>query len=849
MFAVAPQPVYEYAVITEQKQGNIYLYGAQNEYPYLLLDLYKKSAKHAAIINAKAQYIYGGGWTWQTGATLYERAKAEQFFLNASAPDDINELTEKIILDNEIYNGFAIAVTWNRAGKIAHMEHVPFERVRVSVDGEFYYVADWYNDKMIRATNVAGAIEKMPAFNTKKRRGKQLYYHKNYSPGTKIYPLPNYMAAIPYIECDAEIAKFHINNIRNQFWGGMMINFNDGIPTEEEKEEIERQLKNKFSGAQNAGRFVLSFSNSKENAPTISALTPSDLDKQFETLNEQIQQEIFVAHNVVSPSIFGVRTEGALGNRTEMLDAYELFKNTYIANRVQLIEICFNYLASFNDVGKIHLEAFAPIAQQITETTLLQISTPDEMRERAGLPPLTTSETTSTTDVTNAVNTLSPLVATKVLEAMTPDEIRALAALPPKDNGDALPNETTITAGVINDAITGLSGRQYQNLMRIVRHYAQGKINAAQARTIIRAGYGMNDEEINAILGIDEQTFSAVDDEDNGELLATAGMAFGVDAEEFEAIHERAFTGNFSALTDADDVEYRREYYAAQTTPQDAKLDEKILAYRRENETATARDMARELDVSLKKIRERIQYLIDKGEYPIKRTAAGEKVDKRARPTDEEREMVFVMYRYDWRSEYRNLSREDGYERSRRFCQIMMDLSETKLYTRDDINAISAIVGYSVWERRGGWLTLPDGQHRPSCRHQWTQVLVIKRDGVIKRVSSFTKDAGKYAETYADYGDGVRNNARRGIELNERNGNKCATQTGKIRARQLAAGEGVSVETIKRMYSYLSRAETYYDNADSTTDCGYISYLLWGGKAALAWARNKLRELGELNEN
>jgi hypothetical protein len=102
--------------------------------------------------------------------------------------------------------------------------------------------------------------------------------------------------------------------------------------------------------------------------------------------------------------------------------------------------------------------------------------------------------------------------------------------------------------------------------------------------------------------------------------------------------------------------------------------------------------------------------------------------------------------------------------------------------------------------------------------------------------------------SYADYGEGVRNNAKRGIELNERNDNKCATQTGKVRAQQLASGEAISLGTIKRMHSYLSRAETYYDNADSNSDCGYISYLLWGGKAALAWSRNKLRELGELDE-
>jgi hypothetical protein len=101
-------------------------------------------------------------------------------------------------------------------------------------------------------------------------------------------------------------------------------------------------------------------------------------------------------------------------------------------------------------------------------------------------------------------------------------------------------------------------------------------------------------------------------------------------------------------------------------------------------------------------------------------------------------------------------------------------------------------------------------------------------------------------ESHSDYGQEIRSNAKRGIELNERNGNKCATQTGKVRAATLSKGEPISLETIKRMHSYLSRAETYYDNADDTSDCGYISYLLWGGKSALSWSRNKLRELGEL---
>ncbi len=101
-------------------------------------------------------------------------------------------------------------------------------------------------------------------------------------------------------------------------------------------------------------------------------------------------------------------------------------------------------------------------------------------------------------------------------------------------------------------------------------------------------------------------------------------------------------------------------------------------------------------------------------------------------------------------------------------------------------------------------------------------------------------------KTYSDYGSGVRNNAKRGIELNKKVNNKCATSVGKVRAQQLARGEKLSVSTIKRMYSYLSRAETYYDPSDSKA-CGTISYLLWGGKSGLNWSRGKLKELGEID--
>lgn len=136
-------------------------------------------------------------------------------------------------------------------------------------------------------------------------------------------------------------------------------------------------------------------------------------------------------------------------------------------------------------------------------------------------------------------------------------------------------------------------------------------------------------------------------------------------------------------------------------------------------------------------------------------------------------------------------------------------------------------------------------QEMEQIEEQEAALLLSQIVGIIKRDGR--KKSGKRTEleSYSDYPSGVRNNAKRGIELNEKNGNKCATPVGKVRAQQLAQGKPISVETIKRMHSYLSRAEEYYDEGD-TKACGTISYLLWGGLAGKSWAESKLKELGEI---
>jgi len=136
-------------------------------------------------------------------------------------------------------------------------------------------------------------------------------------------------------------------------------------------------------------------------------------------------------------------------------------------------------------------------------------------------------------------------------------------------------------------------------------------------------------------------------------------------------------------------------------------------------------------------------------------------------------------------------------------------------------------------------------QEMEVLEEQEAELILSQIRAVIK--NDKRRKAGKRTEleSYSDYPDAVRNNAKRGIELNDKENNKCATAVGKVRAQQLAQGKPISVETIKRMHSYLSRAEEYYDEGD-TKACGTISYLLWGGLAGKRWAESKLKELGQL---
>jgi hypothetical protein len=682
-------------VMLENKAGKYITYGAFNEYPYYLLDNYRRSSKHNAIVNGKVNYIVGGGWQPGEKMTVEQQARYAKFFDGLSEHDDLNDITEKLVLDLELFNGFAVAVTWNKMGTIAKMEHIPFEKIRVDKDERMFQVADWYDDAMIQLYPKIGDVEKIPAFDADNRIGKQLFYYRVYAAGVKSYPLPEYMGGLAWIEADVQVANFHNNNLRNNFWGGYLINFNNGIPTPEEQGDIERQIKRKFSGTDNAGRFVVTFNDDVSKAPTLEPLTPSDMDKQFEILNKAIQSEIFISHRVVNPMLFGVKTEGQLGGRQELVEAYELFKATYVNDRVRKVERMINYLGSFNGVEGMELIPVEPITERLSEQALLTIMTPEELREKAGLP---------------------------ALEKQPADVVG------PNPQPDEVP-QTPVVMG--NDNIKKLSGREYQNLMRIVRHYAQEKITLEMARTMLSAGFGLTPEEVNTLLGVQEQAFSEPqwgeeDTEDYGwgeeefKVLEVVASKFGSSSDEYVVMHSKPMRFD----TDLDD-QVRQAF--AELGEEEKELDEKIEKYRKKNRDASVEEMAKEFGVSKAKVAKRVAYLITKDRYPIAR-AVDQIAKEGAKPTDEP--VLEVRYKYSWAAGFSNKDKRT----SREFCKVMLDLADQgKVYTRDDINGISNIMGYSVWNRRGGWYHTASGVNRPQCRHVWEQQLVIRKGNKISK--------------------------------------------------------------------------------------------------------------------
>ncbi len=332
-------------------------YGEENNYPDYLINLYNGSATHQAIVSGKKDYIFGKGVQAEMQYNTTQAAKVLQFIKNANRFEELNQVLEKIILDYEIFNGFAVKVYQNIVtGKISEIYHVDWASCRISQDAATIYTSKQWteqqslNNKFAGTTRQPDDIQAITAFDINIPQRESIIYFREYSPQMKAYPLPSYLGCNAAIETEIEISNFHLNNIKTGFSAGTMLNFTNGVPTEDEQRDIEKQIKRKVAGTDNAGEIILYFTDGVENTPQVLQLRPNELDKQYEQLKQTVMDTIFIGHKVTSPMLFGVRVSGQLGGRNEMREAYELFQNTYINKRRQTIEQLLKNLTEVNGI-------------------------------------------------------------------------------------------------------------------------------------------------------------------------------------------------------------------------------------------------------------------------------------------------------------------------------------------------------------------------------------------------------------------------------------------------------------------------------------------------------------------
>jgi hypothetical protein len=307
----------------EKKNKNIVWFGADNMYPYELIDLYNDSSTHNAIINGKVGYTVGNGLE---GGDL----ETKKWLSQANIDQDWTSLMKSLSLDYEIFNGYAIEVIKTKVGNQYH--HIDFANIRVGLDGSIQYADDWITDKGTKNSKPdIQYLERYNPRNPEQKRG--VIYHVDYRPNFKYYPLPVYVGSLAEIKTDVQIGDYWLNEVENGFVGGTLIQHNNGVPeTKEEAEKFEKAFQEKF-GKATGTKIVHLFAPSKDNGSEITSLNGNDLHERYTEMSKRVKESIFIGHRVTNPILFGVKEEGQLGARNELDLAYEIFTNTYIAER------------------------------------------------------------------------------------------------------------------------------------------------------------------------------------------------------------------------------------------------------------------------------------------------------------------------------------------------------------------------------------------------------------------------------------------------------------------------------------------------------------------------------------
>lgn len=697
----------------ESRNKDYIKYGDDNAYPDYLTYLFNKSAKHGAIIGGKAFYIFGEGY--ENGEVIVNRLG-----------DTLNDISKKAILDIEIYGGFRFEIIWNAARKVQEIYHVDYTTIRVGKNGGYYFKECW--DINNRDEEIF-----IPAFNPNNPVGSQLYAYNEYRPKTRYYPLPKYVGANNWIETDIEISKYYLSAIRNGMTPSKMIQFFKGEPTEDKKREIERRMSQKFAGAENAGKFLLVFNDANASKSVeVTDLSASDLDKHMIELNKTCQQEVFSGHLVTSPMLFGIKTEGQLGGNTELKTAYELFQSTYSTPKANAFDKEITYVLSYSSKpAKYELRPTDPIGWQVPDTLLEKAVTPDDVREKLGLPVIEKAEDTQATKTLNAINGMSPLVANKVLEQLTPNEVRGLAALPPIVGGDTpvMPDGTPLAAPTldsdepalpVNDHLKNLSAKQLQHINRVIRQYKQGKMTEVMAKTLLRTGLGLSDTEINDFLGIAPVALSFEQQED---FIIAMFDECGENRDDYEILKSKKVCFNSEIEAEADEEIYIQEAFKTYDV---TKTEDTILQLIKKDPKVTPKVIAEAINQTEGYVKSKLSSLVKRGYLETSTEMIGtDEIISRTVPSD------IDIAPPDGKSPPVQISVKYSYEvkpgvgpaiipTSRPFCRKLIALN--RLYSRAEIETISQRLGYSVWDRKGGWWG-----DNPECRHRWVSSIVVKK--------------------------------------------------------------------------------------------------------------------------
>lgn len=329
------------AIEKENRSGWID-YGQNNLFPQHLINLYHNSPIHNALTNSIAFMIEGQG----TGTIL-------------------DNALQGISFDLKLQGAFVAEVIWSMDfTRVVQINHLPFENCRLAYDrDEDEITGIWYSKDWANTRSKKGKPEFIPAFNPSiaQEQPRQVIYAHGMSAGSVYYPKPDYFGALNYIELSYQMGLYHVNNILNGLFPSFIINFLNGIPQKEEREAIRREWETRLSGANNAGKFLMTFNEDPTRAPQIEAFPLSDADKQYQFLSEETAKQIMVGHRVVSPLIHGIRdTTGFGSNKDEMLVGLEIFNNQVIKPYQRIIERVFTPI-----LGEINIEMNSPFDPEV----------------------------------------------------------------------------------------------------------------------------------------------------------------------------------------------------------------------------------------------------------------------------------------------------------------------------------------------------------------------------------------------------------------------------------------------------------------------------------------------------